>query len=173
MQKKLERDEQNKMIAGVAAGIAEYINVEVTWIRVLFLLLAIFGLSGVWIYLILWVAVPAKPFLFSNMGSTDYKVQENFTSATSDFNQPDTKKAGSARVIAGVFLVLIGFYFLLDQFMILPEWFSVAKLWPVFFIFIGLVILLKPSKKQPPITAYPKDKPFADGGQNTDDGSLA
>ena len=171
MQKKLERDEQNKMIAGVAAGIAEYLNVEVTWIRVLFLLLAIFGLSGVWIYLILWIAVPAKPFLFSNMG-TDYKVKENFTSATSDFNPPNIKKSGSGRMIGGVFLVLIGFYFLLDQFMILPEWFSVEKLWPVFFIFIGLVILLKPSKKQSPTTSYPKD-PIADGGQNTDDGSLA
>ena len=169
MQKKLERDEQNKMIAGVAAGIAEYLNVEVTWIRVLFLLLAIFGLSGVWIYLILWIAVPAKPFMFSNM-ETDYKVRENFTST---FSQPDIKKSGSGRVIAGVFLVLIGFYFLLDQFMILPEWFSVEKLWPVFFIFIGLVILLKPSKKQVTDTPYPKDNTPADGGQNTDDGSLA
>jgi len=172
MQKKLERDEQNKMIAGVAAGVAEYLNVEVTWIRVLFLLLAIFGLSGVWIYLILWIAVPAKPFLFSNMG-TDYKVKEDFTSTTSDFNPPDIKKSGSGRVIAGVFLVLIGFYFLLDQFMILPEWFSVEKLWPVFFIFIGLVILLKPSKKQASGTPYSKDNTPADGGQNTDDGSLA
>ena len=169
MQKKLERDEQNKMIAGVAAGIAEYLNVEVTWIRVLFLLLAIFGLSGVWIYLILWIAVPAKPFMFSNM-ETDNKVRENFTST---FSQPDIKKSGSGRVIAGVFLVLIGFYFLLDQFMILPEWFSVEKLWPVFFIFIGLVILLKPSKKQVSDTPYPKDNTPADGGQNTDDGSLA
>jgi len=164
MQRKLERDESNKMIAGVAAGIAEYLNVEVTWIRVLFLLLAVFGLSGVWIYLILWIAVPAKPSVFSNV-EADYKVPD-YTYPSSPNNKSQfqpVRKQGNGRVIAGIFLVIIGSYFLLDQFVMLPEWFSIGKLWPLIFVAIGLVILFRPERNKIDNNfESSKEKPFED-----------
>ena len=46
------------MIAGVCGGLAEYFNVDATLVRVLFLLLAVFGGTGLVIYVVMWIIVP-------------------------------------------------------------------------------------------------------------------
>jgi phage shock protein PspC (stress-responsive transcriptional regulator) len=46
------------MVAGVCGGLGEYFNVDATLIRALFLVLAVFGGSGLVIYLVLWIIVP-------------------------------------------------------------------------------------------------------------------
>jgi phage shock protein PspC (stress-responsive transcriptional regulator) len=56
-QKRLYRDEQNKVLGGVCAGIANYLNLDPILVRVLWLLL--FGISFV-AYLLLWIAVPSS-----------------------------------------------------------------------------------------------------------------
>lgn len=55
-QKRLYRDEQNKVLGGVCAGIANYLNLDPILVRVLWILL--FGVSFV-AYLLLWIAVPS------------------------------------------------------------------------------------------------------------------
>lgn len=57
--KKLYRSSKNKMIGGVAAGFAEYFNIDPTFVRLVFVLL---GLSGVGIpfYLIAWLVMPEE-----------------------------------------------------------------------------------------------------------------
>ena len=50
--------ETQRMIAGVCGGLAEYFNVDATLMRVLFLLLAVFGGSGIVIYIVMWIIVP-------------------------------------------------------------------------------------------------------------------
>jgi phage shock protein PspC (stress-responsive transcriptional regulator) len=55
-QKRLYRDEQNKVLGGVCAGIANYLNLDPIIIRVLWILL--FGISF-FAYLLLWIAVPS------------------------------------------------------------------------------------------------------------------
>ncbi len=60
--KKIYRVEKDKVIAGVCTGLAEYFNVDVTLVRLLFLLGTFFGFSSaVWIYLAMWIIVPVKP----------------------------------------------------------------------------------------------------------------
>lgn len=52
---------EDKKIAGVCGGIAEYLNCDPTVIRVIYALLTIFTIfSGVIIYLILWAVIPHK-----------------------------------------------------------------------------------------------------------------
>ena len=46
------------MIAGVCGGLAEYFNLDATLVRVLFLLLAVFGGTGLVIYVVMWIIVP-------------------------------------------------------------------------------------------------------------------
>ena len=55
-QKRLYRDEQNKVLGGVCAGIANYLNLDPILVRVLWILL--FGISF-FAYLLLWIAVPS------------------------------------------------------------------------------------------------------------------
>ena len=61
MEKKLFRNEHDKMIAGVASGLADYMQVEVTIIRLLFALSAIFMAGGGLVaYIIMWIIVPVN-----------------------------------------------------------------------------------------------------------------
>ncbi|MFO7661840.1 MAG: PspC domain-containing protein [Chloroflexota bacterium] len=57
-EKRLLRIEEGRMIAGVCTGLAAYLGVDPTLIRVIFVLLAIFGGGGLLIYLILWLIMP-------------------------------------------------------------------------------------------------------------------
>ena len=57
--KKLYRDTDHNVIGGVASGLACYFDVDVLVIRILFVFLFLFGSFGGWIYIILWIAVPA------------------------------------------------------------------------------------------------------------------
>lgn len=62
MEKKLYRSD-NRMLAGVCAGIAEYFNVDPTIVRVLYAVISVFSAAfpGLLLYLILLLIVPAKP----------------------------------------------------------------------------------------------------------------
>ena len=57
--RKLYRDIDHNVIGGVASGLACYFDVDVLVIRILFVILFLFGSFGGWIYIILWIAVPA------------------------------------------------------------------------------------------------------------------
>lgn len=56
--RRMYRDPDNRIIGGVCSGLAAYWRVDPTIIRIVFILLAIFGMAGVIIYLILWVVLP-------------------------------------------------------------------------------------------------------------------
>ena len=56
--RKLFRDPDNKRIAGVCSGVALFLGVDTTLIRVIFLIAFICGSAGFWIYLVIWIAAP-------------------------------------------------------------------------------------------------------------------
>jgi phage shock protein C len=56
--RKLYRSQTQRMLAGVCGGLAEYFNIDATVVRVLFLILAVFGGSGLVLYLVMWIVVP-------------------------------------------------------------------------------------------------------------------
>ena len=60
MNKRLQRSRTEKMIAGVCGGIAEYLGVDPTLIRVLWVLITLMAGVGVLLYLILWVIMPLQ-----------------------------------------------------------------------------------------------------------------
>jgi phage shock protein PspC (stress-responsive transcriptional regulator) len=59
-EKRLTRVEEGKMIAGVCAGLAQYLGVDVTVVRLIFALLALFAAGGVLLYFILWLIMPME-----------------------------------------------------------------------------------------------------------------
>src|ERR1700753_3853180 len=73
MDRKLYRDEYHKKIAGVCAGLAEYFNIDVAIVRVVFVLALIFHGGGLLIYIVLWIALPKKPLAMYNT-HVDYRV---------------------------------------------------------------------------------------------------
>jgi phage shock protein PspC (stress-responsive transcriptional regulator) len=56
--KKLYRNPDDRTLGGVASGLAAYFNIEVLWVRLLFIALIFAGGAGFVIYLILWIITP-------------------------------------------------------------------------------------------------------------------
>ena len=59
--KKLMRPQAGRKIAGVCAGMAEYFDLDVTLVRVVWLVVAFFGGCGFLAYLIAWIVMPSEP----------------------------------------------------------------------------------------------------------------
>lgn len=59
-EKKLRRSRKNKMIAGVVGGLAEYFDLDITVLRIVYVLVSLFSAAfpGIIVYLILWVIMP-------------------------------------------------------------------------------------------------------------------
>ena len=59
--RRLLRPSAGRKIAGVCQGFAEYFDLDVTVIRVVWLLVAVFGGSGFLAYIIAWIVMPEEP----------------------------------------------------------------------------------------------------------------
>ena len=133
--KKLLRSPHNRVIAGVCAGLAEYFNIDIALMRVLFVVATICGSFGFWMYVILWIVVPEEYSLESGetIDITPKEEQEG----------KDGKKTVNGAMIASMILIFIGLVALIDNFTPLA-W--IWKLWPVPIIIIGVILLINSLK---------------------------
>ena len=60
----LRRSVANRHVAGVCGGLAEYLGLDPTVVRVVYVLLSIFlrGVPGILIYIVLWVLIPKREY---------------------------------------------------------------------------------------------------------------
>lgn len=61
-EKRLYRS-RDKVLGGVLAGFADYLNVDKVLVRVIYVLLSLFsaGFPGLLVYIIFWAVVPEEP----------------------------------------------------------------------------------------------------------------
>ena len=76
---KLYRSRDERMIGGVCGGLGEFFDIDPTLIRLLFVLLTIFGGSGVLVYLVMLLIVPEEPL----EGTSSLPVQEQVETKSS------------------------------------------------------------------------------------------
>lgn len=161
MEKKLFRETEDRVLGGVAAGLARYFDIDVTWVRILFILITIFGGSGFLVYLVLWVAIPEKPFNWTASGTTDYRVgADRPEPVIPEVVQP---KKSNSMLISGLILIFFGLFFLLNEFDLIPYWFNLGKLWPLVFIIPGLLMLLNARDK---LASTPKEEEQENSGDS-------
>ena len=61
MQKKLYRSAQDRKLAGVCGGLAAYLNMDPTAIRVLWAVVSLFAFVGILAYIVCAVIIPEEP----------------------------------------------------------------------------------------------------------------
>jgi phage shock protein C len=61
--KKLMRPREGRKIAGVCAGFAEYFDLDVTLVRIVWLICTVMGLAGIIGYVAAWIIMPEEPRL--------------------------------------------------------------------------------------------------------------
>ncbi len=59
--KRLYRSKNDRMIAGVCGGLGQYLGIDPTIIRLLFVAAVLAGFAGVLAYLIMAVIIPLEP----------------------------------------------------------------------------------------------------------------
>ncbi len=114
--KQLFRDINRKVVSGVCAGLANYLNIDVVWIRLFFILFVVLGIlsagisamAAVILYVVLWVAMPES----TDLPDTNVKKL---------FRDPEDKKLGGvASGIAkyfGVDVAVVRILFLVSIFL--------------------------------------------------------
>ena len=102
--KKLYRDMDRKYIGGVCAGLEYYLGLDALWIRLIFLLLAVFaGGFGLIAYVILWILVPEAATTAQkldmtgepvNISNIERKVKEGFDEVADKVRSVDYDRVG-------------------------------------------------------------------------------
>ena len=61
MEKKLYRSRTDKQVCGVCGGMAKYLNMDSTIVRLLMVVLTLAGCSGLLLYIVCALVIPEKP----------------------------------------------------------------------------------------------------------------
>ncbi len=77
-QKRLYRSTEERMFAGVCGGIAEYLDVDPTLVRLVFAALVLMGGPGIVVYIVLMLIVPEEP-------AQEWKVKRQFDDENAKF----------------------------------------------------------------------------------------
>jgi len=138
----LYRSTNQHVIGGVAAGIADHMHTDPTIIRILFVVVALFGGGGVLIYLILWIALPAGATSYYNQPNNfNHMETENMDKGKNEnFNpkQPWDKNKNDGSLIAGLILIALGLIFLAERFIPRVDF---GDLWPIILLVAGIVMI--------------------------------
>ncbi|PHQ57347.1 MAG: transcriptional regulator [Lutibacter sp.] len=90
--KKLFRDTDDKFLGGVCSGLAHYLGIDIIWMRIIWLILLFFFGTGVLIYILLWILVPAAETTAEklqmrgepvNISNIERKIREEFKDVSS------------------------------------------------------------------------------------------
>jgi len=131
----LRRPQQGRVVAGVAAGLAEHLGVSVTAVRLAFVVLAFVGGFGVLVYAGLWLTVPA--------GIPERARPPGVEAATRAGRRPSAPPAATprARADSGLLVALallgIGVVMLLDRLVSTPG----GAFWPLAVVAVGAAVV--------------------------------
>lgn len=138
MNNKLLRDKDHKVIGGVCSGLANYFDIDPTLVRLLFAIAFFVFSSGFWIYLILWVVMPAG----STVRETSIQSDTDDVSETADHlveKTPATSEVSKGGLVLGLILIGCGAVGLIHRYVPEINW---NTIWPILLIVLGIFLIL-------------------------------
>ena len=148
MEKKLYRIKNRQvMLGGVSQGLAEYFNIDVTLIRVVFVLLFFTPLPAFFAYFILWVVLPVKyDYGFAGVGdSENFNSTNDINSQTSNFTFMSSQNQKN-NLVGGALLIILGIIFSFKTFFHINLWHYISQMWPLVLIGFGVWLIVKDRK---------------------------
>lgn len=168
MNGRLYRSRRDRVLAGVAGGLADYLDVDPSLVRVVWAIL-ILASGGVLflVYILMAIIVPEEPAgagrsyavesgQSGSSGSSDAEATPGTTEASgsvatqSQWGRPRAEgdrysrwerreRRGSGGLLVGIILIVVGGIFLVREYVPALDW---DKLWPIILIAVGAALLL-------------------------------
>ena len=149
----LYRCRHDRRIAGVAAGVAEFFDLDPTLVRLVWFLSIFFGGFGLLLYIGMAIIVPNEP------------LSEEELAAPADAGSPHrhagrSGNGGLGLTFVGLALILFGGLALANTFFI--DWgYSGSFLWPGFILAIGVLLVAAAFRRGEPELSEPGQPPAA------------
>ena len=116
---RLLRSREDRVIGGVAGGLAHYLSTDPVIVRLVFVVLAVFGGGGILAYIVAWLVIPEAPV---------------------DGPAPVPHQGANTPLLVGLVLVALGGLLLADQ---LVPWFSWRYAAPATLIALGGLLIAR------------------------------
>jgi len=126
--REIRRSRADRVLGGVAAGIAHYFGIDPVLVRLGFVLLTIAGGSGILLYLIAWLIIPEE-------AEGEERAPVRSTGPALD--------AATTRLVLGGALIAIGGIMLASRFI---PYFS-RVFWPLVFVVAGAAVIMGATKR--------------------------
>jgi phage shock protein PspC (stress-responsive transcriptional regulator) len=154
MNRRLYRSRTDTVLGGVAAGLATYLNADPALVRIAWaVLVVITGGAALLVYIVAWIVVPEEPATpiapaaDASEPITDPVTGEVIEPVAEPSAMPATPRAsgGSAGMVVGIGLVLLGVWFLLREYVPAIDW---GLIWPLVLVGIGALILVTSMRRR-------------------------
>ena len=142
MRERLYRSRDDRMLFGVAGGMARYFKVDAAIVRLVWVLLFIAAGAGILLYIVAAIVIPEEPAGYaagSSAAAGGVPAGQPLADRPPGQGQATGRDSGGGAILLGVVLVLVGGWFLLQRF--LPQIES-ALVWPAILIVVGLVLVV-------------------------------
>ena len=138
MAERLHKSRTDRMWSGVSGGIAEYLDIDSTFVRIAWLVVGVLtaGLAII-AYVALAIIMPKRPEEASAESS-----QAAAEPAYSGEAVADRGRGRQRSVIFGAVLVAVGGLFLAQNFGLF-DWLDFGRFWPVVLILLGLLLIVR------------------------------
>jgi len=157
MNRRLYKSPTERVISGVAGGVAEYLDADPAIVRVIWALLALIT-GGVFLvlYIVMWIVVPegTEPPLAAgegDAGPVDPATGQPIAASTSTWSAQPVRRhrrggSGAGSWVVGLILIGLGVYFLAREYF--PD-IEVDRLWPLGLVLLGVLLLFAAMRRRP------------------------
>ncbi|MGB9824932.1 MAG: PspC domain-containing protein [Candidatus Hydrothermia bacterium] len=123
--RKLRRKRTGRVLGGVCAALADYFQIDVSIIRLVMVLLALYSGAGILFYILAWIIIPEEEV--SGEEKTD----------TKDVSEPSND---NTKLLGGILILLLGILILIRNVVGFPPF---SMIWPAFLIVLGIWLIIR------------------------------
>jgi len=161
MEKRLYKDPHNKIIGGVCSGLADYFDMDVTIVRLIFAFAFFTWGAGFVTYIVLWIVLPRKTFGPFTTPSDPTTVNYIVPPVVPPVNPvppvpnqpfvpiPPKRQNNTSGIIVGFILIFVGVIALMHQFDLFFFWHMHHWFIPVILVALGTSLIIKGQQKHP------------------------
>jgi phage shock protein PspC (stress-responsive transcriptional regulator) len=142
--RRLYRCRENRVVAGVASGVAEFLGLDPTLVRILWFLSIFVGGVGILLYIGLALIVPLEP---AAPGPVPPHPHNPATGELEGHRHNGSRGSGRVSLYLGITLMVIGAFALVD--IALPGWTSWRQLFPILLVLFGGFLIFGSARREP------------------------